>query len=691
MAKNTVVVSILSDTKDLAKGFKETDGIVGRVGKGLGSLAKIGAGAAVAVAGVGAALGFRRLAQLDSARTKMSALGLTGEEVEGAMGAALASVRGTAFGLGDAANVASLALGAGIRDSERLEESLKAVSNAAAIGQAPLQEIGLIFNKTWARGRVTMEEINQLNTRGIAIQGMLSETLGVTTDELTTMISQGLVSAEDLEQAFLDAGDAAVIMGDDLSGRTANALASLGRIGAGALLPIFDTIKTGMGEIVIFLNGVEELLAPVFAGWNERFTESVNLEGAGQRLLDGLQSIASADFSFDGILSAVQNGLNSAIEWLQGGGLTALVEGFLSGRQQLFDGILELIPVVIDAIMMLIPALIALAPEILSSGLAMFSALVDAVVQIVPPLIQQLLALLPTLITTLLGMIPELINTAVELFTTLVAAIPIILPQLITTIVDLLPVVAESILSMLPGILDAAVNLFTALIGAIPIILPVLVRALVDLLPVLVITVINMIPKLLDAAIDLFIALVEAVPVIIPELIKAILDLLPVLIGAIITMVPKLLQAGVDLIGGLISGLWREAGSLASALIDIVSGAVGGFLSFLGINSPSKLFEGFGMNIDEGLAKGLRKGAGKIGDAMGAVNAAVTDGFDAELDGSGLNLAVSTKPGAGSSGGDTFNITINSLNPTAEVGRLVVEAIEDYKRFGGRRGQAVFA
>lgn len=691
MARNTVVVSILSDTKQLSKGFKDTDGIFSKLGRTAKGLTKVAAGTAVAVAGVGLALGWKRLQGLDSARTKMTALGLEGKEVDAAMNAALASVRGTSFGLADAADVATLAMGAGIRDADRLEDSLTAVSIASAIGRTGLGEMGNVFNGVWARGRVTMKEINQLNTRGIAIQGMLSESLGVTTGELEGMISQGLVSAEDLEAAFLANAEAARIMGDDIAGRASNSLAALGRLGAGVLAPFFEHVKTGMGETLVFLWGIEDRLAPIFGAWNEKMSAAFNLEGAGERLLAGIDRLlgitqdAEGTFSFD-ITGALQSGVAKGADWLASGGVVALVEGFMSGRQALLDGLLQVFPVIVDALVSILPLLVStvvsMVPSLLDGALLLFTTLLDAVVLIAPGLVTQLLGMLPGIVGSLLGMVPDLLNTAIKLFTSLVAAIPKILPPLIAAIVDTLPKLVDTVLGMIPGILDAAIELFTALVEAIPVIVPQLISAIITLLPMITTTVIGMIPRLLTAAVQLFTGIVTAIPKIIPELIPALLHLLPEIIGALIGMIPELVKAGVDLIGGLVKGLWEAGSAVGKALLDIVKGAVSGFLSFLGIKSPSKLFARYGDDLGDGLIKGITGSARGVKRAMSGLSGAVVDGFDASLDSGELKMSVSSS-GTEAGGVRNYQITVNALAPSPEIGRTVVEAIEEYERLGG--------
>jgi len=318
---------------------------------------------------------------------------------------------------------------------------------------------------------------------------------------------------------------------------------------------------------------------------------------------------------------------------------------------------------------------------------AMLEALpgiIDAVVQVIPLVLTALMTFVSQGILLMVGAAPDLLAGAVTLFTGLVNAIPVILPPLISAIVTLLPVLIGAVVGMIPQILGAAVTLFTALVNAIPVILPVLITAIITLLPMLIRAVLGLIPQLLGAAINLFTSLVNAIPQIIPKLIPAILGLLPVLVRTILGLIPDLIKAGGDLIGGLVIGLVRAGGSVGKALLDIASGAVKGFLKFLGIKSPSKLFAGFGSDIGEGLIVGVNSMRGAVaGSLTSMVNIpSVSTSFDASA------TALAGVAGAGSSGG--FN-NFGTIQVTDE--RALVDEITKRQRralaSSGIRGVAV--
>jgi phage-related protein len=193
-----------------------------------------------------------------------------------------------------------------------------------------------------------------------------------------------------------------------------------------------------------------------------------------------------------------------------------------------------------------------------------------------------------------------------------------------------------------------------------------------------------MIPKLLDAAIKLFTGIVEAIPKVLPKLIAALIDMLPLIVSTLIGMVPTLIQAGVDLVSGLVKGLWQAAGAVGKALLSIAKQALGSFLSFFGIKSPSRKMAQQGKYLIQGLAGGISKNVRLVDNAMGKLNTRVESGFNASLSAPPLTYLGAGYGASGAAPAAVYNVTVNTLNATAETGRVIVQSIRDYENTGGR-------
>lgn len=698
MARNTVIVSVLGDTRDLQS---KLDGSSGALGK----WAAAGVAAAAILGGAVVAGSLKAVKSASELEQNMGALQSVfkdnaaqmeqwATQAAGAVGLAKSEYAGLATVLGsqlrnmgvDAAQLGTqtnelIGLGADLaaQFGGSTSDAVSALSSLLRGERDPIERYGVSINQAAIDAKLA-----EMGLAGLTGEAEKNAKLQAT---LALLYQQ----TADAQGAFTRESETLAGAQQRLAAGTENLFATYGT----ALLPAFTAVTAAAGVLINTIQGSD---------WFASLTASVtDASNAFADFVFGiLNGTSSLDFGalFAGLLPAVIQGVNSAATWINGGGFAQLLESITAGRGALLDGAVQLFTAIVQALPLILPALfsgllgfvsqligqlITFVPQLLAAGVEMLTALVAAVVAIVPQMVATLAGLLPSLVLALLSMIPQLLDAAVQLFTMLVEAIPVILPPLIETIVALLPQLVASIVSMLPGILQGAINLFTALVNAIPVILPVLLRAIIDLLPALVGAVISMIPQLLNGAIQLFTGIVEAIPRIVPDLIDALIELGPEMIATIIGLIPQLVQAGIDLVGGLVSGLFEAAGSVGEALLSIAGSAVDGFLSFMGIKSPSRLFMGFGKDTVAGLAIGLEKNGRLVDGAMDSLSERVAGGFTATLDAPQLDAGYSSGSSTGlPAGGNVYNITVEALNPTAETGRLIVEAIRDYEDAGGR-------
>jgi tape measure domain-containing protein len=193
------------------------------------------------VAGIFATLdkGFDRLKSIDQARFKLQALGNDAGSVQTIMDNALASVKGTAFGLQDAATAAASAVAAGIKPGQDLTKYLKEVGDAAAVAGTNFDDMGSIFNKIQTSNKAYTDDLQQLSDRGLPIFQWLQKEYGVTADKLSDMVQKGEVDAAHFQAAIdKNIGGAAQKMGQSFDGAVDNMEASVARLGANFLTAI---------------------------------------------------------------------------------------------------------------------------------------------------------------------------------------------------------------------------------------------------------------------------------------------------------------------------------------------------------------------------------------------------------------------------------------------------------------------
>lgn len=407
--------------KDIAKGLGDASGTVDAAGRSMGdrlvsSTGKVlKAGAAtlggVLAAGIGTALwkGFGRLNAIDTARAKLTGLGNDAGSVNEIMKNALASVRGTAFGLGDAAGVAAQAVAAGIKPGKALEDVLSTVANAAAAAGTDLGEMGSIFSKamTQANG-VQNDVISQIADRGLPIYQELGKVMGVTAGEVFKLASQGKVSFEQFSTAATAAaGTVAAEMGGTVGGAWSNFIASLGRIGAGLMGGVFPQIAPGLQAITAAMGPLEDIAGRV-----------------GEKI--GLVLAPAAEW-FIGIL---QNGID-------------------------LSPFVELLPV-LSPLGFLLSQMQPILPVIAQAFHDVASAVGGALVPVLPALRSLLEAVAPLLTTALVAVLP-LIVSLIEALSGAVSFLAPVLLGAVTGIIEFVSANADWLSGLVPAAAAIAV------------------------------------------------------------------------------------------------------------------------------------------------------------------------------------------------------------------------------------------
>ena len=287
-----------------------------KLAAGVGKTLKAGALATGVAAGglIGTAMakGMGRLTAIENAQQKLLGLGNDTKTVAGVMNDALSSVKGTAFGLGEAASVAAGLVAAGIKPGQQLETTLKTVGDTAAIAGRSMQDVGVIFGSVAARGKLQGDDMLQLMASGIPVLQLLAKETGKTSAEISDMVSKGKIDFATFEKAMrAGMGGSALKMGESFTGAAANAQAALGRLGATALKPFFGLAKDGLVAATGAIDGLENKIKPVAADI-DAFLQ--------QRLVPGLKDAKGAVSNFlqsdqgKGMLTGVQAAFTDVLD-----------------------------------------------------------------------------------------------------------------------------------------------------------------------------------------------------------------------------------------------------------------------------------------------------------------------------------------------------------------------------------------
>lgn len=273
-------VSIVPETSKIAPGVKQAFGVAeksaatsgksmgSKLASGIGSTLKGGVLTAGAAAGtvLGTALskGFNRLNALDQAQAKLRGLGRSTTEIGSIMDSVSKSVKGTAFGLDEAANSAAMFSTMGVKSGADMDRIMKLLADTTAQAGSSFDEMAPIFAKVVAEGKLTGDTFDMLNERATGVGEALSKHFNKPISEIPGMVSDGQVSMEDFSAAMEDMiGGAAQETGKTFKGAFDNMNAALGRVGETLLKGAFSQAPAVFGKVNEAIDGVNEKLKAV--------------------------------------------------------------------------------------------------------------------------------------------------------------------------------------------------------------------------------------------------------------------------------------------------------------------------------------------------------------------------------------------------------------------------------------------
>lgn len=288
-------VGKIAETSERVKGrveraFDSVAGAVWRAGK---RIVQVGIAGTIGAIALSLKRGWDRLTGIENARASLEGLGHSGAEVDSIMKAALGSVKGTAFGMDEAASTAATLVAGTGKQGKELERIMSIVADTAVIGKTSMSDMGAIFNKVaggvsamGTQGRVTTEVMNQLTDRGIGGFAILAEHLDVTQAKVREMVTRGEIDFETFAAAMEGKmGGAAQKAGDTVQGALANVGAAFGRIGANVLSGAFAQLPGLFKSVQGWLEPLEDKATALGEALGVWLTES------GQKLRDGFERL----------------------------------------------------------------------------------------------------------------------------------------------------------------------------------------------------------------------------------------------------------------------------------------------------------------------------------------------------------------------------------------------------------------
>lgn len=505
---------------------------------------------------------------------------------------------------------------------ESLKASMKTMATAAQQGNEAFQALGIseeevasmsqedLFNAV-ITGLQNMEEgtertylASQLLGRGATELGALLNTSAEETQAMKDRLHElgGVMSDEDVK--------AAAQFQDSLQDMQTGFEGMQRKLVSG-FLPSMSKVMDGMGDL--------------FAGNNEKGLESLS-DGVNE-FIDNLSNLAPSLLSVGGNLvgTLTQSILTNLPTLITVGGeqMLALARGLVDSAPMLLSAGKEIVETLLSTAQTMLPEFMVLTQDF-------FRIISEGIQESLPTLLPMATDVIVTLIDTFVSIMPEGMMAGVALLEALGDGIVASLPALMGVI----PTVTEALIQYLASeaimFVQIGTYIFESLLSSENV--NTIIQALIPMIPQitesLISTLSESIPLFIEAGFTLFVALIENLPAIIVELCSAIPQISDALLTALADLIVSFEDMGEQIMQGLADGLLKAGDAVVDTAKSVIGRIPDSAKNLLQINSPSKLFEGYGEYIDMGLAIGISNNADLPAEAMTSVSSELSTSYE---------------------------------------------------------------
>lgn len=555
--------SLKFDTEISEKGFNNGITKLGSLTKGGLSVLTGAIGSVTAALGAGAVAGVKYNASIETYQTSFEVMTGSAEKAAEVIDRLKKVGAETPFELPDLADTTQLLMNYGLTADEAMDKMMM-LGDISQGSADKMSRIAMAYGQMSSAGKVQLEDVKQMIEAGFNPLQEISESTGESMSSLYDRISKGTISVDEITASMERATSE--------GGKYYQSMEKQSQTFDGMISTLKDNAQQLLGDVV-------------------------------QPISDSMVST---------LLPAAIDSINQMANAFQTQGVDGLIQAGSQVLANLLTGIAQALPNMITTAVQVIQAFITSLntnlPQMLSAG-----------GQILITLAQGIISLLPSLGQLALNIILNMAN-----------AISANAPQMIPKAAEVLLNFAQGIISNLPKIVDAGINMLISLAMGVANALPQLIEKVPKLINEFCAKIDSLLPKLLAAGIGVIVTLgmgiIQSIPTIIAnagEIVKAILNVITHLnlfstganiikglgsgikslfgsIGSIIkSLITKIKNPfnidwssiGKNIVNGIANGIRNFAGSIVSAAKSAAKSALNAAKSFLGIHSPSKVFQ----------------------------------------------------------------------------------------------------
>lgn len=507
---------------------------------------------------------------------------------------------------------------AALESTASLEQNIGGIETLFGAGGQSLEEYAQSVGKTTEEAKAKYDELMQAQELALKNAEQAYKTAGLSANEYmeaaTTVAAamkqstgSELEAAQAVDQMIIDMADNANKMGTDMES-IQNAYQGFSK----ANFTMLDNLKLGYG-------GTKTEM--------ERLIEDANKVKVAHGEMADLSIESFADITEAIHIIQTEMGIT---------GTTAkeaasTIEGSMSSARAAWDNFLngtitgeELLRVFSTAATNIATNL----AEIINNFAQQIPGMIDVVAQALPNLVQ---TLGPPILNALHNIAQSLISAGGELVAMLAQGLTQNLPTMIQSAVDIIHTLADGLVANLPTILDTGIEILFTLATGLAKAIPDLAEVVYEIIGALYEYFLNNGPKILAAGFELIVELAAGLIKAVPKAVESASNLITAVIDKFKST--NWGDVGRAVVEGIADGIRNLGGAIVDAARSVAESALNAAKSFLGINSPSKVFrQQVGEMIPEGMAEGIE-------DGEDAVDASIK-----ELTGKTLDVSVRALP-----------------------------------------------
>lgn len=500
---------------------------------------------------------------------------------------------------------------------------------AESIGQTVSEAQAAYDTLSKAQDTVMENATNAWKTAGLSANDYM-ETVTSFAASLKQSVGDEVEAAEKADMAVQDMADNANKMGTDME-----AIQNAYNGFAKQNYTMLDNLKLGYGgtqaemerllEDAQAISGVEYDISNLADVYDAIHVIQDDLGITGTTAEEAMHTISGAatatKSAWENVITAIAGGgeLSEAIDGLitsifgdgsEGSGLLANV---IPRIQTVMDGIGQFIGEAAPYITEYLPQLIsAILPPLLESSGSLISALVVALPSMLQAIWDAVSESMGTLITTIQDEFPNILQTVSDfvstVFESLFSKIEGQSPSLLSTFNDLVVAVVDFLLQNLPTFLEKGVEIVVNLALGIIDSIPEIVGAITELILKLLATIVKNLPSILEKGFEIVVELVAGILKAIPKIVAAVPNMYRAMLNAITSL--DWLGIGTNIVSGIANGITNGVSKIVDAAKSVAQSALNSAKSFLGIHSPSTVFEEqVGKMVSLGMGVGIENNA----------------------------------------------------------------------------------